>query len=223
MTFFNITGLGGNTTYTYFVRATNTAGNSGNTGRSFTTLLGPQTINLVATASNSLQSSSASSANANTSYPNTFPSVGVNTVCGGPFCDTLAFAGLVKYDTSPLVGKTIISATLTLEVNLAPVGFSRQNFDIGTVATPWNPLTITWNGAGSFLYYIDGWIYNNAFPLFSGQLYNFDITSIVQNWASGFFNNNGLILQSSNYLSSPGINSLDAYEFTVPTLTVTYQ
>ena len=47
---------------------------------------------------------------------------------------------------------------------------------------------------------------------------------IVQNWANGTFDNNGLGFLSSNYGVFPGnIDSLDAYDFFYPTLTVTYR
>ena len=75
----------------------------------------------------------------------------------------------------------------------------------------------------SFSFYNAGWKRNNPYPAYPGQTYSIDLTTIVQSWADGTFNNYGIGLQSSSYVSPGNVDSLDAYQFYVPTLTVTYQ
>jgi chitodextrinase len=225
VTSYTFTGLTADAQYSRFVRACNAAGCSSNTGAIFTTALGQQTVTLQAIASNIVMSNSLSSSWANTAYPNSFPSVGINWAFSlDGFPGSLAFAGLVRFDVSPLQGRTINSAILNLEVNTAPVGFLPQNFDIGTVATSWNPSTVTWNQMASFLFYNAGWQRNIPYPTFAGQTYDINLTAVVQAWADGVFSNYGLGFLSSNYGVFPGnTTSLDAYDFFVPTLTVEYQ
>jgi hypothetical protein len=223
VTSYTFIGLSPNTEYSWFVRAYNTAGISANTGVSITTALGPQTVTLGAINSNVVQRNSLDSTIANKAFPNSFPSVGTNWGCNLAGATSVSLAGLVKYDISSLHGRTIDSATLNLEVNVAPVGFLPQDFHVGTVATPWSPATATWNSMATFLFYNAGWQFNIPYPVLAGQTYSIDLTSVVQNWADKFFDNNGLGFISADYNAWPGVcTSLDAYEFFVPTLTVNY-
>ncbi|MEL7312862.1 MAG: fibronectin type III domain-containing protein [Pseudomonadota bacterium] len=224
ITALQVTGLSPSTDYAIFVRAFNSAGSSQNTGVRFTTEAGRQTVTLDAVTSNAVIINSLDSSVADTAFPNSFPAIGINWAPSVVTPNSVAFAGFVEYDLSQIQGRTIVSATLELEARTTPVGFAPQNFDIGTVATAWNPTTLTWNEAASLLYYNAGWQRNISYPTFVGQTYTIDLTSVVQNWTSGVFDNNGLGLFSSNYGVFPGnISSLDAYDFFVPTLTVTYE
>jgi hypothetical protein len=223
-TAYTFTGLSANTEYSRYVRAYNAAGSSDNTGARFTTSIGQQTVTLQAIANNAVQSNSLDSSWANTAYPNRYPVVGIfwaSSITGYP--SSLAFASLVRFDVSTLQGRSIDSATLELEALDVPVGFYPQGFDIGTVATSWNPSTVSWNIMANFFYYNAGWQRNFAYPVFAGQTYSIDLAATVQNWANGTFDNNGIAFLSSNYAIFPGnINSIDSYQFYVPTLTVTY-
>ncbi len=223
-TSYTFTGLSADTEYTRFVRAYNAAGSSVNTGARFTTSLGQQTVTLQAIASNAVQSNSLDSSWADRAYPNRYPVVGIvwlSNLTGFP--SSLASASLVRFDLSTLQGRTIDSATLELEAVGAPVGYYPQRFDIGTVATSWNPSTVSWNIMANFFYYNAGWQRNFPYPVFAGQTYSIDLAATVQNWANGTFANNGIAFLSSNYAIFPGnINSIDSYEFFVPTLMVTY-
>ncbi|MEL7025331.1 MAG: fibronectin type III domain-containing protein [Pseudomonadota bacterium] len=225
ITALQVTGLQPNTRYDIFVRAFNSAGESNNTGVRFTTTAGQQTVTLSAIATNAVIANSLDSQVAETAYPNSFPAVGVNWAFNlTGTSDSVAFAGLVKFDTTSLQGRTIVSATLNFESRTAPPGFNPQNFDIGTVATFWDQSTVTWNQATGLLYYNAGWTRDIAYPTFVGQDYAINMTGVVQNWANGLFDNEGIGFFSSNYAASPGNNSsLDAYDFTVPTLTVTFE
>jgi len=217
-----ITGLAAGTNYAISVRSYNSAGHSDDIGIRFTTTTAQQTVTFQAIATNVVESNSLDSSWANTAYPNTYPAVGIQWYSGllGP--NSLAFAGLVKFNVASLTGKTIDSATLNLETNLAPVGYATQNFKIAAIATNWSTSTVTWNQMSSFLYYTSSW-QTYAYPTYSGQIYNINLTSTVQFWANGSYLNYGLGFLSTNYGVYPGnITSFDAYEFVTPTLTVTY-
>jgi hypothetical protein len=183
-------------------------------------------VTLQAIANNAVQSNSLDSSKANTAYPNRYPVVGVFWAYNawGSYPNSLAYASLVLFDVSTLQGRSIDSATLELEALDVPVGYYPQRFDIGTVATSWNPSTVSWNIMANFFYYNAGWQRNFPYPVFAGQTYSIDLAATVQNWANGTFANNGIAFLSSNYAIFPGnINSIDVYQFFVPTLTVTYR
>lgn len=218
-----LTDLNSDSTYSYFVRAYNSAGSSNNIGIEFTTAAGMQTKTFTVTASNLVYSSSLDQSNADATYQNYYPQVGINwwgTVAQYP--NTQAYAGFVAFDLSSLNGKTIDSATLNLETLTAPVGSYPQGFEIGAVATSWTPSTLTWNATSNFQYYKDSW-QSFSYPTYSGQEYNIDLTDTVQNWADGIYYNYGLIIESTNMSYYPGnITSFDSYNFYKPTLTVAY-
>lgn len=223
VTSYTLAGLNSDTQYSRFVRAYNSAGSSANTGVSFTTAAGQQTVTLQAVASNMVISNSLDSSKANTAYPNTYPPVGIMwaySLWGYP--DSLAYAGLVKFDVSALQGKTIDSATLNLEANSTPVGFYPQNFQIAAIATYWSASTVTWNIMSNFQYYTQSWQTFN-YPVYAGQIYSISLASTVQNWVNGTYANDGLSFLSENYGVFPGnVTSFDQYDFYTPTLTVTY-
>ena len=150
------------------------------------------------------------------------PAVGIQWAGGIDFPASLAFASLVKFNVASLAGKTIDSATLNLETNSAPVGYYPQNFQIAAVAIGWIASTVTWNMMSSFQYYTNSW-QTFLYPTYAGKTCSINLTATVQYWANGTYTNNGLGFLSTNYGYYPGnITSLDAYEFYIPTLTVTY-
>jgi List-Bact-rpt repeat protein len=180
-----------------------------------------QTVTLQALASNCALYSSLDSAAANTAHPNCYPAAGINSFWNFAGGSALAAAGAVKFNTATLAGKTIESATLKLEVSTAGVGYYPKNFKIGAVYTSWNPATLTWNAMASWLYYTASWL-TYSYPTYSGQVYNINLTTTVQSWASGTYVNNGLGILSADYTSPGNVTSFDIYEFYAPTLTVTY-
>lgn len=221
VTSFVVTGLGAGTTYYFRVRAYNAAGDSAysNTA-SGTTLAQSQTVTLHPLASNCVSTATLGDF-ANTVTPNCFPTVGLSdSGIVGDLHGWQAFASAVRFDLSALSGKTIESATLTLEVRSTGVGFYPRNFQIGAIASPWTASTLTWNLMASFAYYAQSWR-AFAYPTYAGQIYSIDQRETVQRWASGIYADWGLTLQSVEY-TPPGVVSLDVYEFYLPTLTVTY-
>jgi hypothetical protein len=63
---------------------------------------------------------------------------------------------------------------------------------------------------------------NFLHPTFVGQDYAINVRAIVQNWANGTYANYGIGFQAVDYTAPGNVTSLDAYDFYVPTLTVTY-
>jgi hypothetical protein len=197
-----------------------------NANRSVTatfSLSGPQTRTLPLLASNCVLSNSLDSAVENTVYPNCAPSVGLNRYWSGvgSYPNRLAAASLAKWDTSELVGATIDEAHLGLEVQIMWAGYAPKNFQVGAVKSSWTPGTVTWHLVTGFTYWDSSWL-TYLYPTYVGETYDINLGTIVQNWANGSWSNNGIQLQSVSYLENYNENSLDAYTFWLPTLTVTY-
>ena len=216
-------GLSASTLYYYRVRAYNTVGDSAysNTA-SGQTLATSQTVTLAAVASNCAFYNSLNSTVANTVYGNCRPAVGINSYWSmSGIGDVFAAAGAVLFNVSALSGKTIESATLNVEAASLGVGYYPRSFRIGAIASSWSASTLTWNRMSSLLFYNASWM-NFLHPTFVGQDYAINLRVIVQNWANGTYANHGIGFQAVDYTSPGNVTSLDAYDFYVPTLTVTY-
>jgi parallel beta-helix repeat protein len=117
---------------------------------------------------------------------------------------------LFKFDLTMVPATAQISgATMTLYV--------RQDFELQTVrvhriTTPWDELTTTWN---TFLNAYDPLVdgsFSNKGPNYVGPV-NADITPLVQEWVTGTFVNDGLLLEQSgttntNYWTSEYLQNL---------------
>jgi hypothetical protein len=182
-----------------------------------------QTVTLSPTANNMLSTNSLESTEGNTVNQNYYPIVGLFSLWSASgYGSWEAFASALKYNTSVLAGKTIDSAILTLEVRSMWVGYYPVDFEIGAFASSWSASSITWNSVvASATFWTASWQSFN-YPYYSGQLYDIDLTAVVQNWANGTWTNNGLILESTSYLSPGNVDSIDNYDFWVPDLVVTY-
>jgi hypothetical protein len=178
--------------------------------------------------------SSANDAVANTVYQSGELAVGVdwayNYYAGlGWYQDFVAGASLVKFNVSSLVGKTIESATLTLEVDRVGVGYYPRQWSIKAMATNWSAATITWNIWETTQYYIGSQITLNA-PSYAGQIISVNLLSTVQSWANGTYANYGLSFSVNDY-TFPYATSFDSFAFYGledggqgwPRLTVTYR
>ncbi len=97
-----------------------------------------------------------------------------------------AWAAFVEFDElndSQYQGATVNEATLSLWVYDVD---NPGQFQLGACSTAWNEYAITWNNMPSY--------HASAFydyPTANGYI-QFDITSWVQNWLDGTWNNNGL-------------------------------
>jgi hypothetical protein len=100
----------------------------------------------------------------------------------------------LRFDTSALAGKTILSAALRMfPCALAPDPVTDAQYVVRALAGPWNPATVTFNTLPN-VYTAGGW----ALPApTAGGEQRWDVTTIVQSWASGAWANNGLFVQQS--------------------------
>ncbi len=140
------------------------------------------------------------------------------------------FQSLVRFNTSSLAGKTIDSATLKLVTSSCGVGYYPRQWHVRAMYTTWSPTTVTWNIVESSQYWTASEIILYP-PCYYGQsqIFEIDLTNTVKNWASGAWNNYGLIFGSHDY-TFPYNTSFDAFEFFSledpgqdwPKLTVTY-
>jgi uncharacterized repeat protein (TIGR02543 family) len=150
----------------------------------------------------------------NSVYQNAYLGVGCNWM-GLSYIGTQQFLcalSLAKFNSSTLAGKTIDSATLKLVVQSSGVGYYPRNWLIRALATSWSPTTVTYNVVKNLNYYLASEIIQSP-PTYSGQIYEINVTSIVQNWASGAWSNNGLLFGSQNYTFPYYTVSNDTFEF----------
>lgn len=218
----SLTGLSPSTNYCYRVSAYDAAGNESaqSTQRCATTLSGTQTITLNPQYDNAVLISSLDPNKANSVFTNSTLPVGCNWsydyipwpadmwvqnfVCG---------QGLVRFNLSTLAGKTIDSATLRLIASSVGVGYYPRQWHIRALSTSWLPSTVTWNVVENLQYYLQSEIVLYP-PGYYGQsdIFEINVTNIVQSWASGTYNNYGLIFGSHDY-TFPYYTSFDAFEF----------
>ncbi|HEY3399725.1 MAG TPA: fibronectin type III domain-containing protein [Geothrix sp.] len=215
---FSNSGLAASTTYYYRVSATNSAGDSAYSAVASATTQTPAptstTVTLYPIADNLIMTSTWDSAVANRVYASGELAVGTNWTTYldpfGNFMQTYVRAeSLVKYDVSALAGKTIESATLT--VNRQYYGVNQHAWWIVALASPWSTSTVTWNivNAPTFLHYTGNQLHLNPPTAITT---NYDITPIVSNWASGTFQNQGLWF-SPDVSLMPGVSESEAFAF----------
>jgi len=90
-------------------------------------------------------------------------------------------------------GRTITKATLRLTVWGPPTEFpARPQLRLSAFAADWSPSAVTWNICTALACHAAGEALVQA-PTANGPL-DFDVTTIVANWASGTWNNYGLKL-----------------------------
>ena len=121
--------------------------------------------------------------------------------------------GLVKFNLSTIVGKTIDSATLRLSAGAVGDGVHPRQWHIFALSTTWSPSTVTWNIAQNLQHYVKSEVILDP-PGYDGQseIFEINVTNIVQNWASGTWNNWGLIFGSHDY-TFPNDTSSDMFMF----------
>jgi hypothetical protein len=103
--------------------------------------------------------------------------------------------GIVEFDLSPCNGATINSAYIDL-YNRANT--TNDTFGLYRVLASWAEMAVTWgNQPGHF-----ATAYSKMYITGTGH-YNFDVKTMVQEWASGTYTNYGFILKKDNELKSP--------------------
>jgi hypothetical protein len=176
------------------------------------TIAAPGEISAYASADNGVAYASQSSAIANTVYQSTQNGAGCDwsyTIIGTYdfFCAGTAF----KFDVqSQIAGRTVQQATLRLYVYALRGDFSFTPYmRLRAFGAAWNPATLTWNNMPGT--YTTGEIVTAA-PVSGAVPMDFDVTAIVQNWASGAWTNNGFQLYPV-IPNPPGYTSLETTWF----------
>ncbi len=186
-----------------------------------------QTVTLYATTDNTLIYSTTNAAAANTAYPSGDISVGCNWAAGYYTNDWVCGITAVRFDTSSLSGKTIISAKLRLYPYILPADYG-TTYGVNAFVASWSGSTITFNNAPN---YYTSYQTNVNPPTSTSLPLEWSITNIVKQWASGAWANNGLIVRDNN-LTFPGYTAYRATSFDSintatgiyrPALVVTYQ
>jgi hypothetical protein len=116
---------------------------------------------------------------------------------------------VLNFDTSALAGHTVRSAVLQLTTCTVATAPAATAYAAYGLAGSWSPATVTFNTLPQF-HSTNG--YWNMAPTTAGAVVQWDITAIVQNWASGTWANNGIILmpyQSSPPPTAPASGSID--------------
>lgn len=93
-----------------------------------------------------------------------------------------------------LAGKTIDQAVLVLNVYSVPI--NPTNIQAHAISSTWNTGTLT--GLTSLNLYSAGGRLVGSPGIYGA--YGIDVTEIVQNWANGTFQNNGILLEDAEYV-----------------------
>jgi hypothetical protein len=207
-TTYTVTNLSPASSYTFYVRASNSAGSASSPGVPFTTASPPPTTTattVYATYDNVLIKTSMDSSWENTTYSNSDLAVGCNYEYWPYSTSYMCFASAIYFDLPQIAGKTIDRAVLRLYPRVLPADWNTFYVLYAYRAT-WNPSTITFNN--SPFYSTTGSVQIN--PPVTGVIpMEFDVTIIVQKWASGEWLNYGFKLQDGN-VAWPGYTAYRA-------------
>ncbi len=109
--------------------------------------------------------------------------------------DSRGTGSTLKFDVQPqIAGRLIRSATLRLWVHELRSDFTvSPQIRVSAFANDWDPATLTWNTWAQLQCQLSSEARQTA-PSTSDQPVDFDVTTIVRNWASGAFGNYGLRL-----------------------------
>lgn len=149
-------------------------------------------ITVYASATNGLSFSTKDATVANTVLPNGLQvgcqfSIGVDGL-NARICHSSA----LRFDAiqSQITGRTIARAVLRLYPSVVP-GNWQTTYTVNAFASSWSASTITYRNEPGYYSGVGG---TAAPPTTTALPVEFDVTSIVQNWASGRWLNNGLVL-----------------------------
>jgi hypothetical protein len=150
---------------------------------------------------------------ANTVYFDTPLAVGNDYIGSAPGYETIQAASAVLFDVqSQIAGRNIVRATLRLFVHTPRGDLSVTPFvRVSAFASMWNPVTLTWNAWQTLQVQPTGMAILEA-PSSAAVPVDFDVTTIVRNWASSTWNNFGLQIDFLNHLY-PGSTSLQTTRF----------
>lgn len=202
---YNDRGLSTSTAYTYRIKANNNAGSS-DWNQQIATSPGTQS------GTKTLSPTQDSYVTVGSPYSN-YGNFSQLLILGGA---TTSFAeAYVQFPYNQISYATsIASATLSLTSPsveyLYPVGYPPY-ISVDSLATDWSESTVTWNTRPLFR----GDVSSSAYVYDNGQVVNWDVTPILQNWLQGTTLNHGLRL-SKQLLIHDGEAVLDSRESSYP-------
>jgi len=149
-------------------------------------ILPEATLTAIAAYDNVVQYSSIDGSMANMVYPDTPLAVGVDYLPKASGYDTHEAASALLFDIqSQLAGRLITRATLRLYVLAVRGDLSvAPQIRVSAFATLWNPAILTWNAWQTMQVQPTGTAIQSA-PTSTAVPVDFDVTTIVRNWASG--------------------------------------
>jgi hypothetical protein len=126
--------------------------------------------------------------------------------------DILWRSSLLKFDVQSMIAlKTILEAKLIVYQKTLPADFS-GSFQVAATKTSWDPSTITWKiWSTQMQHYTTNTINFSALATTTTPL-QFDVTSIVQNWANGTWAVGGFQIWEP-IPAAPGIDANQAVTF----------
>ena len=177
------------------------------------TILPASNITAYATYDNSMTYISNVPSAATTVHSNSQIAVGYDFLWNFLGYDYSVAVSAIKFNVqSQIQGRSIAKATLRLYVYALRGDFSiTPQIRVKAFASDWSPSALTWNVWQTMQIYNDGAVYMYA-PSSSAVPLDFDVTTIVSNWASGYFTNYGFELYPLNH-SYPGSSSLQTTYF----------
>jgi uncharacterized repeat protein (TIGR02543 family) len=177
------------------------------------TILPEGSLAAVASYDNTVLYSSSDGSWANTVYADTPLAVGFDYQANGAGYEHTEAASALLFDVqSRIAGRSIARATLRLYVHTLRGDLAvTPQIRVSALASLWNPSTLTWNAWKTLLVQTAGASTRDA-PSGTGVPVDFDVTTIVRNWASGTWNEYGLQVEPLNH-SYPGSTSLQTTRF----------
>jgi hypothetical protein len=177
------------------------------------TILSETTLTVFAAYDNTVMTSSTNGQPANTVYFDTPLAVGNDYIGSPPGEETIQAASAVLFDVqTQIAGRNIVRATLRLFVHTPRGDLSVTPLvRVSAFASMWNPITLTWNAWQTLQVHPTGTAVQDA-PSGSAVPVDFDVTTIVRNWASSTWNNFGLQIDPLNHVY-PGSTSLQTTRF----------
>ena len=109
--------------------------------------------------------------------------------------NSICYSSAIRFDVSALAGKTVTQAQLWLKPSY-PAASPDTNYSVSAIATSWSASALT--GLTDLQLYAAGESMVAAPTSFSPI--GFNVTQIVQNWASGAWSNSGFLLQDVSYV-----------------------
>lgn len=192
----DLSGLQAGSEYIFYVKAFNKSGNASSNACQFTPLAA--NLEFYASMDNALVYNSLDSTVQETVFSNSDFGVG-NNWSWMPFTgqDVVSYAAALWFDIqSQIQGRSIKSAILEAWVKVLPASWDTV-YEAAAFAYPWYGNQITYSNMPNT--YTVG-VVSVSPPVTAALPVRWNITTIVRNWASGAWVNNGILLSDPNYV-----------------------